>query len=108
MQAYQEAEISAHYVNNYEKAVTAIRRCRQNSQPFVELICVRRLTLYKLCLMPQASCEFVDPKLSSVAQGHRATLSHRTLQSVELTVFHELDSRPEWRHKLLVQHGRFD
>jgi len=30
------------------------------------------ITLYKLCLMPRASCEFVDPELPNVAQGPKA------------------------------------
>ena len=40
VKAYQEAEISPQYVSNYQKAVTAIRRCRQNSPAFVELTSV--------------------------------------------------------------------
>jgi len=40
VKAYQEAEISLNYINNYQKAVTAIRRCRQNSPAFVKLTSV--------------------------------------------------------------------
>jgi len=40
LKVYQESEISLQYVNNYQKAVTAIRRCRQNSPAFVEFTSV--------------------------------------------------------------------
>jgi len=42
VKAYQEAEISPHYVSNYQKAVTAVHRCQQNSPAFVELTNVCR------------------------------------------------------------------
>jgi len=55
VKAYQEAEISLQYVNNYQKAVTAIRRCRQKSPAFVELtsVCMFWSEFYSLINLEQ-------------------------------------------------------